>query len=286
MSAFSPEWLHLREGADRASRNADIANAVSARFALRQDISVVDLGCGTGANLRATASLLPNKQTWVLIDNDPHLLDAAREEIANWADHSENHGDGLAVKKGHAQIAVSFAAIDLSTDLERAFDSSPALVTASALFDLVSEPFIRKVAKLCAERNAAFYTVLTYNGVQRWSPHRPADNQIAGAFHRHQLTDKGFGPAAGPMAPSLLVDQFRLNGYSVLEGDSPWVLARSDRTLLEELQRGYAIAAAETNTVDAKTIETWIKVQRHGAEVGHTDIFAAPGMSSAAALDF
>ena len=281
MSGFSPEWLHLREGADRAARNSDIASAVSARFALRRDISVVDLGCGTGANLRATAPLLPDNQTWVLIDNDPDLLDAARGEIARWADHYEPVGDGLKLKKGHADITVTFAQADLATDLEKAFDSNPALVTASALFDLVSEPFIRKVAKLCADRNAAFYTVLTYNGVQRWTPHRPADNQIAGAFHRHQLTDKGFGPAAGPMAPSLLADQFRLHGYSVLEGESPWVLARTDRTLLEELQRGYAIAAAETNTVDAKTIETWIKVQRHGAEVGHTDTFAAPGIGAA-----
>lgn len=284
MSGFSPEWLHLRESADRAARNSDIANAVSARFALRHEISVVDLGCGTGANLRATAPLLPDKQAWVLIDNDRALLDAARSEIARWADHATDEADVLKIKKGHADIAVTFKALDLAQDLEQAFGTNPALVTASALFDLVSEPFIREVAKLCAERNAAFYTVLTYNGVQRWTPHRPADNQIAGAFHRHQLTDKGFGPAAGPMAPSLLADQFRLNGYSVLEGDSPWVLARNDRTLLQELQRGYAIAAAETNTVDTKTIETWIKVQRHGAEVGHTDIFAAPG--SGAAVEF
>lgn len=284
MSGFSPEWLHLREGADRAARNTDIASAVAARFALRKELSVVDLGCGTGANLRATAPLLPDKQSWVLIDNDLHLLEAARSEIARWADHAETRDGKLFLKKGHAEIDVTFIALDLAVDLERAFISQPALVTASALFDLVSEPFIRKVAKLCAERNAAFYTVLTYNGVQRWTPHRPADNQIAGAFHRHQLSDKGFGPAAGPMAPSLLADQFRLHGYSVLEGESPWLLARTDRTLLEELQRGYAIAAAETNTIDAKTIETWIKVPRHGAEVGHTDIFAAPG--SGAPMDF
>jgi hypothetical protein len=67
-----------------------------------------------------------------------------------------------------------------------------------------------------------------------------------------------------------------LNGYTVLEGESPWVLGRNDRMLLEELQRGYAMAAAETGLVDAKTIEAWIKVQRNAAEVGHTDTFAAP----------
>ncbi|MBK9078016.1 MAG: class I SAM-dependent methyltransferase [Hyphomicrobium sp.] len=276
MTAFSAEWLQLREGADQAARNSEIANAVSARFALRDAISVVDLGCGTGANLRATASLLPNRQLWRLIDSDPALLDAARIDLIRWADTALREGDELILRKGHADIRVSFSQLDLATDIERAFDGAPALITASALFDLVSETFIKTIARLCTERNAAFYTVLTYNGVQRWSPHRPADNQIASAFHRHQLGDKGFGPAAGPMAPSILADQFRLNGYTVLEGESYWVLGRNDRMLLEELQRGYAMAAAETGIVDAKTIEGWIKVQRSGAEVGHTDTFAAP----------
>lgn len=276
MTGFSREWLRLREGADRAARNSDIANAVAARFALRDDIRVIDLGCGTGANLRATASLLPNRQTWRLIDNDAQLLSIARQQIAHWADQTESDGDTLVVKKGHATISVSFTQTDLAKNLDSIFADTPQVVTASALFDLVSEPFIRKVAKLCAEHAAAFYTALTYNGVQRWSPHRPADNQIAGAFHRHQLTDKGFGPAAGPMAPALLADQFRLNGFTVLEGESPWVLGRHDRMLIEELQRGYAMAAAETGAVDDKTIENWVRVQRTGAEIGHTDTFAAP----------
>ena len=276
MTGFSREWLGLREPADIAARNANVANTVSARFALRDKISVVDLGCGTGANLRATAPLLPDEQQWTLVDSDPLLIDAARTTLAAWADHYEREGESLRLKKGHATIAVDFRCLHLATDLETALADSPALVTASAFFDLVSEPFIRKLARHCAEMRSAFYTVLTYNGIQRWNPHRPADNQIAGAFHQHQLRDKGFGPAAGPMAASHLSDQFRLNGYLVTEGESPWVLGRNDRMLIEELMRGHAMAAADTGLIDAKTLETWVKVQRSGAEIGHTDTFAAP----------
>ncbi|MEQ1653503.1 MAG: class I SAM-dependent methyltransferase, partial [Hyphomicrobium sp.] len=267
MTGFSREWLDLRESADRSARNRGIASAVSARFALRDSISVVDLGCGTGANLRATASLLPNRQSWLLVDSDPALLSAAHDALSRWADKAEATGDGIHLVKGHADITVTFAAIDLGKHLDQVLQGAPALVTASALFDLTSEDFIRKMARSCAEIKAAFYTVLTYNGVQRWTPHRPADNQIAGAFHRHQLTDKGFGPAAGPMAAEMLADQFRLNGYMVLEGDSPWDLGRNDRMLIEELMRGQAMAAGETGMLDAKTIETWIKVQRTGAHI-------------------
>jgi SAM-dependent methyltransferase len=277
MSGFSREWLKLREPADLAARNPDVANAVAARFALRNTLNVVDLGCGTGANLRATASLLPNAQTWTLIDNDATLLEAARNALSAWADEAETRGSALHLKKGTAQITAEFKSLDLASSLNEAFAGSPALVTASAFCDLISETFIRDLARKCAEHRSAFYSVLTYNGLQRWSPHRPADNQIASAFHKHQLGDKGFGPAAGPMAPTHLTDQFKLNEYLVLEGESPWVLGRNDRMLIDELVHGHATAAAETGLVDAKTLETWVKVQRNGAEIGHTDTFAVPG---------
>jgi trans-aconitate methyltransferase len=109
MTGFSTEWLRLRESADLAARNPEIANAVSARFALREAVSVVDLGCGTGANLRATASLLPNRQSWRLVDSDQSLLDAARDELSRWADKAETNGDDLILTKGHAEIRVSFS---------------------------------------------------------------------------------------------------------------------------------------------------------------------------------
>jgi SAM-dependent methyltransferase len=276
MTGFAPEWLRLREPADTSARNAGIAKAVAARFALRERVTVVDLGCGTGANLRATAPLLPNEQSWTLIDKDRDLLSAARQDLCTWADQSEQDGALLRLKKDHATMTVAFETIDLALDLERAFENPPALVTASAFFDLASEAFIRRLAKLCAGNQAAFYSVLTYNGVQRWTPHRPADNQIASAFHRHQLRDKGLGPAAGPLAPAHLADQFRMHGYLVQEGDSPWLLGRNDRMLIDELVRGYAMAAGEAGLVDAKTLETWVKVQRSSADIGHTDTFAVP----------
>jgi trans-aconitate methyltransferase len=129
MSGFSPEWLHLRESADQAARNPDVANAMAARFALREHVNVVDLGCGTGSNLRATSSLLPNRQSWRLVDSDPALLAAARIELSRWADQVDELGDGLHLTKGHAKIDVTFANINLATDLVSALAHKPALVT-------------------------------------------------------------------------------------------------------------------------------------------------------------
>lgn len=281
MSTFSAEWLALRESADERSRNKDVANALAAWLMQRASVSVVDLGAGTGANLRAVAPLLPDRQSWTLLDNDPALLEAARRQLCAWAERSERRGDDLVLYKGAAEITVHFRAETLSSNLDQILGAKPDLVTASALFDLLPATVIKALARAIAARRAAFYAVLTYNGLQKWTPHRPADNEMAAAFNRHQMTDKGLGPAAGPMAAAILADQLRLEDYSVLEGESPWRLGQSDRTLIEELQRGHALAVLELKafdpkSADSKTVESWIKVIRSGALIGHTDIFAVP----------
>lgn len=276
MNDFSTEWLELREPADARARNTDIANAVSAHFTLRDEVSVLDLGCGTGANLRATAPLLPSRQIWTVVDRDPALLNAARAKLSGWADRFSAEGDALELEKSGRRIRVVFRQADLARETTSLIDEGADLVTASAFFDLTSEAYIREFAKTVVARRARFYASLTYNGVQRWTPHRPADNQVAAAFQRHQMRDKGFGPAAGPLAGSHLVDQFRINGYAVLEGESPWQLERGDRMLIEELVRGYAVAVTEQGGVDEKTIVSWVSVPRNAAFIGHTDVFAAP----------
>ena len=117
------------------------------------------LGCGTGANLRATCSLLPNHQTWRLVDSDEALLRAARDELAAWADSAETVGPHLHLKKGHATIWVEFACLDLATELDAALAGVPALVTASALFDLdvrrlhpPTRPPLRLISMPCSMR--------------------------------------------------------------------------------------------------------------------------------------
>lgn len=283
---FSTEWLRLREGADERARNRSLASALSAWFALRNELHVADLGAGTGANLRAIAPLLPARQYWRLVDHDKAMHAEARRQLRVWADHSEPlDNGGLNLQKGGSHLTVSFDECDLVRDLDAVFAAPAELVTASALFDLVSPAYIKTLVKKLAAHRAVFYAVLTYNGLQKWTPHRPADNQIAAAFNRHQMTDKGFGPAAGPTAPSELADQLQFEGYGVQEGDSAWRLGPHDRMLVDEIQRGHAMAVMELGEVDAKVVETWIKTIRTGAEIGHTDIFAIPPAASAREME-
>lgn len=276
MTGFSTDWLSLREAADHRARSSETADALAARFAQRSSIRITDMGCGTGSNLRATAPLLPEHQTWRLIDHDPALLAAAREHLAQWADRTGIDGDRLILEAQGKYIEVELHQCDLNEDINEALGSETDLITSSAFFDLVSVPFIKRLAAAVVARKAVFHAVLTYNGRQLWTPRHPSDNAVIAAFHRHQMRDKGLGPAAGPTAAMELADQFRASGYSVLEGDSPWQLGSGDAALIAELQAGHVKAVAETGAVDQKTLERWTAVKHTGVYIGHTDTLAMP----------
>lgn len=276
MSGFSPEWLALREGVDHRSRDPRLADRLGRFFAGRADVRVIDLGCGTGSNIRATSALLGAQQSWTLVDYDARLLSAARAALTAWADAAKEHGDALVLQKGGRTLYVRFREADLNRDLEAALGDAPDLVTASALFDLCSPAFLDELARAVAKRRSGFYTVLTYNGVQSWTPTHSADAAMAAAFHAHQKTDKGFGVSSGPDAPAVLAAAFTRAGYNVEEGDSPWVLGPADQGLIDELATGFAGAVAETGALSAGALDDWRAIRRTGAVVGHTDTLALP----------
>jgi SAM-dependent methyltransferase len=279
MSGFSREWLALREAADHRSRSAALVSALAGHLAGHGALRIVDVGCGTGSNLRATSARLGPSQHWTLVDHDPALIAAARERLAAWADRAEPAGERLVLWKGGREIAVAFREADLDRDLDRALGSEVHLVTASALFDLCSEAFIARFAAAVAARRAAFFTVLTYDGDQRWTPAHESDAAMLAAFHAHQRSDKGLGASAGPAAPGALAGAFRARGYDVREGDSSWRLDAADpgdRELISSLAAGFADAVAETGRIDARILAAWRSLARTAAIVGHTDTLALP----------
>jgi len=276
MSGFSAGWLDLREAADHRARNKKLAHALARHFDGWRPVTVVDLGCGTGSNLRATAPLLGPEQHWTLVDVDAALLGAAVERLTAWADGADRQTEKLTLFKGAKRITVEFRAADLARDLDAALGANANLMTASALFDLVSAAFISRFAAALAARKSAFYTVLTYDGDQRWTPEHEADTALLEAFSAHQKRDKGFGPAAGPDAADALSEAFSAAGYSVEEGDSAWRLDTEDAALIADLATGFADAAGATGLVDVATLASWRGITRTAAVVGHTDTLALP----------
>lgn len=267
MSGFSPEWLALREPADHASINAEVRRALVTALEGRNEVRVVDLGCGAGSNLRGLAPWIRGRQRWTLVDYDQGLLDAAKARLAGFQVHA---GD----------VDISYRQADFSKGDFAPLIEGADLVTAAALFDLISVPVIEKLAAAVAQRGAHFYTVLTYDGIAAFLPEHPRDRDLREAFNQHQQTDKGFGRAAGPAATAALAAAFGRQGYRVIRGKSAWVLDDARALLRIEVDAGWANAAVETGRVSASEADQWFthRGEAKGAVtiIGHEDLLALP----------
>jgi SAM-dependent methyltransferase len=262
MSGFSARWLALREPYDRAARNGAVLDALALAFAGASAVAVTDLGCGTGATLRAVSSRLPAAQCWRLVDNDEALLGEARTAAPSGAD-------------------VAAVAIDLARDLEQAFGACD-LVATSALLDLVSAAWLDRLVASMVRLSRPLYAALSYDGVVALTPATRHDAAVIAAVNRHQRTDKGFGPALGPDAAQTAPERFRRAGFAVVEGRSDWRFGAGDRDIQMEMLTGWAAAAGETG-VAVSLLDEWLHERRdHVAagrshmRVGHIDFFARP----------
>lgn len=266
MSGFSADWLALREPADHKARNRELLQKLAAWGAQREAVTVVDLGCGAGSNARAVVPRLGVRQHWRLIDHDPALLEIAAQSFPY-------PGASAA-----APVTAETEQADLSQGIDGLFAQSCDLVTAAALFDLVSKAWLIRFADTLAARKLPLYTVLIYDGMMRFDPAHPADMAVRFAFNAHQQRDKGFGPAAGPQAGPYLAKALQQRGFTVMLGQSPWLLGADDRALLIANSEGIAAAAGETGQVPDATLAGWLALRRQGGAcvIGHVDLLAFP----------
>jgi hypothetical protein len=279
MSGFSPDWLRLRETADHRSRNPALLSKLAACFAEREDMLVVDLGAGAGSNLRAIAPVLPARQHWILLDHDPALLAAALETVAQWADSSRAIATGLEASKSGKSLLIEFRQTDLATEPAAWGKASPDLLTAAALFDLVSEPWIERFVAALARARLPLYTALNHDGVAEWAPPHLADRQMTTAFERHFGSDKGFGLSAGSRASKLMTGKLASAGYGIERGRSDWRLGPTDSKLIAMLAEGWATTAREAGEVPMAAIAEWCASRKAAGVsclVRHEDFLALP----------
>lgn len=270
MSGFSPEWLSLREPVDHRARDTALLRRLAEHLKGRDSVTVLDLGCGTGSNLRAVAGALPVRwQNWRLIDYDAVLLAAARSEVAAWA---RRNG------AGRPKLCLHYETADLRTALPELLAGECDVVTAAALLDLVSAEWLTTLANLVAERRLPLYAVLNFDGVMNWQPPHPADEDIAAAFAAHQRTDKGFGTACGPDAATTLATLLAGHNYDVHTASSPWQLGSADAALIAATNAGIADAARATGRLSAAAVDAWHAAHAGCRDccVGHVDLLALP----------
>jgi SAM-dependent methyltransferase len=267
MESFSADWLTLREPADHAARVEALVTALAARLAAPgTSTRAVDLAAGTGSNVRYLLPRLSRLTQWTVVDHDPALL---AEATARLAAHPDARGRTFSPRRA-----------DLN-DLAALPIDGAALVTASALLDLVSADWMRAFARRCREANVHVLCTLSYDGRIVGAPVDARDARVRELVNAHQRTNKGFGPALGPDATDTAAAAFRAEGLEVTVAPSDWVLDASQAELQRQLIAGWAGAARDVAPDHAMAIDAW-RERRLAAvadgtsrlRVGHGDLLA------------
>lgn len=268
--SFSADWLALRRAADSRARADTLAQAVGQWLRHHDDPArrlYLDLGSGSGANCLHLCDQFDTQRDWLLIDHDATLLDQAQRQCSTRA----------AVRTLHCDLAGSLAVLPWS---------QAAVVTASALLDLVSASWLTQLATLAAAQRLPVLLALSYDGRIALHPQAADDAWLCRTVNTHQRGNKGFGTALGPDAADHCAQLLRDHGYWVQLQDSDWLLdARhsADAALLRPLLNGWAEAAAETEPAQQACLTQWL--QQRLAEVdqgnlqvrvGHQDLLALP----------
>ena len=259
MSGYSWRWLSLREPYDALARNRSVFDSIVSFYRRRSSpITIVDLGCGCGAAVRALALHLPVEQRWRLFDNDCDLL-------------------AHAARMTFADVHIEPIALDLGRELEAALEKPFDLITCFALLALVSEDWLEQFASMVVARGCPVYAALTYDGRITTSPADTFDEPIIQAINDHQRKDKGFGPALGPGSAHWAVARFEALGYSVIRGASDWTLAPADRDIQMELLSGWAVAA-DDDGLASEDVAAWLDRRRELVAASRSTIQEISGL--------
>lgn len=271
-TGFDAGWLALREPADAAARSRELVRRLRAALG-GGPVRVHDLGAGTGSMPRWLAPLLPNPQRWTLHDHDPALLAAAARGCAGLRDGS---GDPVPVRTRRTDLTRltpgELAADDAGT---------PALVTASALLDLLTAPELDRLVDACAAAGAAVLCTLSVSGRVALDPPADRDRAFAAAFDAHQRRTVAGRRLLGPDAPAAAAAAFARHGLAVHAADSPWRLGPERAELVGRWLRGWVGAAVEHEPELGPVAADYLRRRLHPgarltAVVWHRDLLALP----------
>jgi len=254
MSDFSREWLALREPADADARADDLLIPLRAHLGAR-DLVIRDLGSGTGSMARWLSPRLLTPHRWVLTDRDPELL-------------------------GHASIPGAVTELRDLTSLTPEDLNGTALVTGSALLDLLTEEEVTRLAELCVKARVPALFTLSVVGKVDLDPPDPLDEPVTRAFNAHQRRTVDGRTLLGPAAVPVMAQVFEDLGATVHRCPSPWRLGPERPELTTAWLQGWLGAACEQEEELAGAAGSYLRRRLTGplrATVHHEDLLAIPG---------
>ena len=264
MSGFSAQWLDLREPVDHRSRNVELGHRLARHFEGWRPITIVDLGCGTGSNLRATAPLLGPDQ---MLDAGRLRPGAARcrgrasDRLGRRRRQQDNR---LILFKGAKRLSVEFRRADIAGDLDGALGADRQSRHGVGLLRPRLGRFHRPLRR---RRGQAQGRLLHRADLRRRSA---LDARARGRRRHGRGLPRPSGARQGlrrrrrpACTRTCWARPSPMPATAWTKPDSAWRLGDDDALLIADLARGFADAVRETGQVDAQLIADWSAITAH-----------------------
>ena len=262
MEQFSSDWLALREQEDLLARNSSVFYSVHEYLQNQTELKILDIGCGTGATMRALFPRFKQHQNWTLLDADKKLLERAKFLNQSLVEDSMNemHLEYFDLTKGFGYLNADYD-----------------LVTTTAFLDLVSESWIKKFVRVLNDYDLAFYCSITPTNKIVFEPKISLDDKIICAFNTHRYNDKGFGVSSGGKVTEFTISYLKNYGFKVFQANKEWGCQNPDKefrkVFYSQLIEGIAQAVAETNLLESAKLEYWKRTRLSDIHKNHCEIW-------------
>ena len=258
----------MREPADAAARATAVVAKIGSILPV-DGVTIHDLGSGSGAMGRWLAGRLSGPQHWVLYDRDDDLLARAAADPP-----------GMSLDGG--RVSVETRRRDI-TRLGTGELAGAALITASAVLDMMTTEELERLIAACAAQRCPVLLPLNVTGRVEITPSEPLDRDVEDAFNAHQRRVTPGGRLLGPAAVEAAVTGFTRLGMDVQIHTTHWRLGPDHAALAAEWFGGWLAPACEQRPELSAEAPEYARRRAAQAAAGtlsitveHADLLARP----------
>jgi len=284
---FDPNWLQERYRFDEEARNKQLEWTCVNQFAFRDHVQIVDLGSGTGANLRYYVEQFPQDQTWFCVEEDIALKVPFWEQVQKMAldlDYAiEHEGVRMKLTKPGHEVLIHFVHGNLLKVGELVDLLRTDLVLANAVFDLFSKEQFTGLVQVLSHHSLSLLFTLNYAGMD-FSTATDADDHYIEQYNAHMQREQAFGRGMGPASSREMEAVLKEALAQVEVGESLWQIGSQEQAMMSYLLGFFDGALSDWWVKEAERLafQNWLSEKKKhvaekalSAEVYHLDILAS-----------
>lgn len=270
----SIHWHDERFKYDCEARNQKVEQACFHHFFGKKEMTIVDLGSGTGSNCLYFFEKFPSQQNWIFIEQEEKISRYALNRLGIAADkkgYQVTHGDqSLLLEKEDRRIHIKYITASFLNLVDLVDLDQVDLVMASAVFDLISFSQFVQFGSVLLEKKLPLLTTLNY-AEMNFNSDAPSDVVFIEKYESFMNRPQEFGKAMGKKCPRILVDFFQKQEAQVEYGPSIWKLEGDAAQVMNHHLLNFMEAASHqmiTESDDRVLFKDWITSKRDAADDG------------------